>query len=111
MNFSTLGSLRCICGTDHVEPEFRDRRQVCRACGCEVIAQSTAQYDRALSQSEIRIMTRELRNAAIRASRVELPPSIATLEDLKAYLSTAPASHRRPVSPTQVTPIEQQHIN
>jgi len=87
MNFSSHGSLHCICGTQHPQGLLADRRQVCRTCGCEVVAQNPAMLDKQLSPKEIRAMTRSLRLAAIRASHLQLPPSITTVEELHRYLS------------------------
>ena len=104
MNFSQLGTLKCICGEKHPAGVAVDRRQFCRSCGCEVMATNTSQLDRHLSPREIKAMTESLRRAAIRASHLELPPSITTIDELHRYLdSPEPKSTRTPPSqPTQV---------
>ena len=89
MNLSANGSLRCVCGAQHPEGVGADRRQYCRNCGCEVVAQNEAMLDRQLSPKEIKAMTRSLRVAAIRASQLELPPSITTVEELHRYLGSS----------------------
>lgn len=86
MNFSSLGSLRCICGTSHPAGRKADRREVCRSCGCEVVAVDEALLDRHVSRREARKITGELRDAAIRASRLELPPSVTSVAALQEYL-------------------------
>jgi len=110
MNFSSLGTLRCICGAEHMENALVDRRQFCRSCGCEVVATNPALLDKQLTKQEIVEMTRSLRHAAIRAAYMELPPSITTVEELHRYLdSSEPKSSRTP--PTQSTPVEQPTVH
>jgi len=104
MNFSRLGTLKCVCGETHPESISADRRQFCRSCGCEVMATNSAQLDRHLSPKEIKAMTRSLRLAAVRASHLELPPTVTSIEELHQYLnSTEPKAPRTPPSrPTQI---------
>ena len=109
MNFAPLGTLKCVCGEKHPEGVAADRRQFCRSCGCEVMAVNSAQLDRHLSPKEIKAMTRSLRLAAIRASHLELPPTINSIDELHQYLSSAqtkvprtPPSHTTQVGPAQV---------
>ena len=101
MNFSSLGSLRCICGTSHPANIKSDRREVCRSCGCEVVAVDTTLLDRHVSKAEARNMTGELRNAAIRASRLQLPASITSVAALQQYLSSGPKQSARMVPMNQ----------
>ncbi len=110
MNFSSQGSLRCVCGAKHPEGLLADRRQFCRSCGCEVVAPNEEMLNKELSTKEIKAMTRSLRRAAIRASHLELPPSITTVEELHRYLeSSEPKNDRTP--PTRPTSIEQPTVN
>ena len=109
MNFSRLGTLKCVCGETHPDSVPADRRQFCRSCGCEVMATNSAQLDRHLSPKEIKAMTRSLRLAAIRASHLELPPTVTTIEELHQYLNSptpktprTPPSHTTQVGPAQV---------
>ncbi len=87
MNFSSLGTLRCICGPGHPASIKSDRRQFCRSCGCEIAAVDETLLHRKVSKAEARKMTRELRDAAIRASHLELPPSVTSVTALQQYLS------------------------
>ncbi len=87
MQFSSLGTLRCICHASDLGTVEPDRRQFCRSCGCEVAAVDRGLLDREVSQREARRLTRELRDAAIRASRLELPPSITSVAALQGYLA------------------------
>ena len=101
MNFSSLGTLRCVCGAEHREGVTADRRSFCRSCGCEVVPQNPAMLDKHLTSREIKNITRSLRRAAIRASHLELPPSITTVEELHRYLDenqTAPSRNMPPPS-------------
>ena len=101
MNFSPLGRLKCVCGEQHPVGVAVDRRQFCRSCGCEVVASNTAQLDRHLSQKEIKVMIKSLRRAAVRASHLELPPTITTIDELHQYLdSTESKTPRTPTSRT-----------
>lgn len=104
MNFAQLGTLKCVCGEKHPAGVCVDRRQFCRSCGCEVVATNTSQLDRHLSPREIKVMTESLRRAAMRASHLELPPSITTIDELYQYLqSPEPKSNRmQPAQPTHV---------
>lgn len=86
MNFSSLGSLRCICGPSHPAGIESDRREVCRSCGCEIVAVDETLLKRHMSREEARKVTRDLRDAAIRASRLELPPSVTSVAALQQYL-------------------------
>jgi hypothetical protein len=106
MNFSSRGTLRCVCGVQHPEGMLADRRQFCRSCGCEVVAPNEEMLNKYLSPKEIKAMTKSLRRAAIRASHLELPPSITTVEELHRYLdSPEPKNERTP--PTRPTQIQQ----
>ena len=87
MQFSSLGMLRCICSASDLGSVESDRRQFCRSCGCEVVAVDEGLLNRAVTEREARRLTRELRDAAIRASRVKLPPSITSVAELQRYLS------------------------
>jgi hypothetical protein len=95
MNFSSLGTLRCVCGAQHPNALGADRRQFCRSCGCEVIATDAAALDRKLSSRDIKSMTRSLRKAAVRASHLELPPAITTVDELHLYLENSEPKARR----------------
>ena len=110
MNFSSLGTLTCICNAEQSELDFADRRLFCRGCGCEVIAKDQAMLTKELSHVEIRAMTRSLRQAAIRASNLELPTTISSLDELERYLDDPePKTPRTP--PTQSTPVEHPQIH
>ncbi len=110
MNFSSLGTLRCICGAENGKEEVVDRRQFCRACGCEVVAANAKGLDQLLTRAEIKQRTRTLREAAIRARYRELPPSITSITELNRYLADC-----KPVSghgrAAFTAPIEQSHHN
>jgi len=110
MNFSPLGTLKCVCGEKHPEGVAVDRRQFCRSCGCEVLATNTAQLDRHLSQKEIKAMTRSLRLAAIRASHLELPPTVTTIEELHQYLNS-PESKTPRTPPSRTTQVGQAQVH
>ena len=110
MNFSSLGTLRCICGAEHAENPAPDRRHFCRACGCEVVAVDTQLFEKQLSRREIKAMTRQLRSAAIRARNLELPPSITSVEELNRYLSESQPKRKMP-PPSRPTPVEQPQIH
>ena len=111
MNFSSLGTLRCICGSNHPASVESDRRQFCRSCGCEVVAADETQLNRRLSKGEVRKMTRELRDAAIRASRLELPPTVTSVAALQQYLSGgARQSTRRIPSRQPSVIVESSHV-
>jgi len=103
MNFSSNGSLRCVCGTQHPAGLIADRRQFCRSCGCEIVLQNQAMLDKQLSAKEIRAITRSLRLASIRASQLELPPSIKTVEELHRYLAASESRPRRRAMPPAST--------
>lgn len=110
MNFSPLGTLKCVCGEKHPAGVAVDRRQFCRSCGCEVVATNTAQLERHLSPREIKAMTQSLRRAAIRASHLELPPTITTIDELHQYLnSPEPKIPRTP--PTHSTQVGQAQVH
>lgn len=87
MNFSSLGSLRCICGTSHPEVMTSDRREFCRSCGCEVVETDESLLNKQISKAEAHVLTRELRQAAIRASWLQLPASITSVAELHKYLA------------------------
>jgi hypothetical protein len=110
MNFSSLGTLRCICGAEHMDNQIEDRRQFCRSCGCEVVKVDTSLFDKPLTRREIQAMTRNLRNAAIRARNMELPPSITSIDELNEYLATAQPNDKMP-PPSRPTTIEQPQIH
>jgi hypothetical protein len=110
MNFSKNGTLRCICGAEHSSVDFPDRRQFCRSCGCEVVEQDRSLLNKQLSKQEIKVMTRSLRRAAIRASHLELPPSITSIHELHQYLkSDEPKDTRTP--PTRPTTLKQPQVH
>ena len=96
MNFSSLGSLRCICSSSHSEKAKADRREFCRSCGCEVIAPDKALLDQQLSKGEARKITRELRDAAIRTRDLDLPASIASIAQLNSFLASNEKRSLRP---------------
>ncbi len=98
MNFSSLGTLRCICGAAHGEEATEDRRQFCRSCGCEVIAQDEQLLSRQLSRAEIVERTRTLRSAAIRARYRDLPPSITSISELNRYLTDCGPMKKRQIA-------------
>ena len=109
MNFSSLGTLRCVCGQQHEEHGAPDRRQFCRSCGCEVVASDPNMLVKELSSKDIKVMTRQLRSAAIRARNMELPPSITSIEELNRYLAdAAPPSNLPP--PSRPTTVEQPQV-
>ena len=95
MNFSSLGTLRCICGSDHADQPDVDRRQFCRSCGCEVVTQDLRMFERELSRREIQQKARSLRKAAIRARYRDLPPSITSVAELNRYLEGSETSQGR----------------
>jgi len=109
MNFSSMGTLRCICGTSHPEGVSLDRRQICRSCGCEVVASNTTMLDKQLTHKEIKAMTASLRKAAIRASHLELPPTITTIEELHRYLDSSEAKTPRMPPPSNGSTTSEQH--
>jgi len=110
MNFSSMGTLRCICGETHPKGVGVDRRQFCRSCGCEVAATNSTLFDKHLTQKEIETMTSSLQIAAMRASHLELPPTITTIEELQRYLDTPlPKIPRTP--PTSPGQIRQQQVH
>jgi len=110
MNFAALGTLRCICGEKHPAGVAVDRRQFCRSCGCEVGAVNTTQLERQLSQKEIKAMTESLRRAAIRASHLELPPTITSIDQLHQYLDS-PETKNPKTPPTQPTQVNQPQVH
>ncbi len=87
MTFSSLGTLRCICGAEGREEAVVERRQFCRACGCEVVSAEAGRLEQSLTRAEIKERTRTLRKAAVRARYRELPPSITSITELNRYLS------------------------
>ena len=110
MNFSPLGTLKCVCGEKHPAGVAVDRRQFCRSCGCEVMATNTAELDCHLTPREIKAMTQSLRRAAIRASHLELPPTITTIDELHQYLnSPEPKLPRTP--PSRTTQVGQAQVH
>jgi hypothetical protein len=110
MNFSSQGTLRCICGIQHREGGIPDRRQFCRSCGCEVVRQDAAMLDKQLTRREIAEMTRSLQRAASRASHLDLPPSVTTIDELHRYLaSSEPKNPRTP--PTRPSSVEQTQVH
>jgi hypothetical protein len=110
MNFSSTGTLRCICGEKHPEGIAADRRQFCRSCGCEVVAKNTAMLDKHLSKREIKAMTATLKRAAIRASHLELPPAITTVQQLNEYLAGSEPKQVRVIA-SQPTQVEQSRVH
>ncbi len=110
MNFSSLGTLRCICGAEHTENSSADRRHFCRSCGCEMVATDRSLLTKQLTRAEIRAMTRQLRIAAIRARNLELPPSITSIEELNRYLTGAEPAGKLP-PPTRPTTAEQPQVH
>jgi hypothetical protein len=107
MNFSLLGTLRCVCGMQHSRTGEPDRRLFCRSCGCEIVHADASLLEKPLTRREIRAMTRQLRTAAIRARNLELPPSITSIDELNGYLAHAePASKLPP--PNRPAAVEQQ---
>jgi hypothetical protein len=110
MNFSSLGTLRCVCGSEHTQNAINDRRQFCRACGCEVVHTNRSLLDKQLSRSEIRAMTRQLRTAAIRSRNLELPPSITSITELNQYLAGDEPTSKLP-PPSRPTAMEQPQIH
>jgi hypothetical protein len=110
MNFSNLGTLRCICGEKHPKGIGVDRRQFCRSCGCEIVATNTALLDKHLTRKEIKAMTSSLSLAALRASHLELPPTITTIEELHEYLESPLPKVPRTVS-TRPTEIQHHQVH
>ena len=110
MNFSTLGRLRCICGTNHAPDEVSDRRQFCRSCGFEVVAVGETLLEMEVSKVEVRRKARELRHAAIRASHLELPASITCVEELQRYLSSDVKKLARAERVSSAVTVEQAQI-
>jgi hypothetical protein len=108
MNFSSNGSLHCVCGTQHPESLLADRRQFCRSCGCEIVVQDHALLDKQLTPKEIKAITRSLRLASIRASQLELPPSITTVEELHRYLALSDSTPRRRTAPPPSSSVVEQ---
>jgi hypothetical protein len=111
MNFSSLGTLRCVCGEKHPEGVAVDRRQFCRSCGCEVVASNTTMLDKHLSRKEIKAMTASLRKAAIRASHLELPPTITTVAELHRYLDSSEPKTSRTPPPSGSSQAEQHRVH
>jgi hypothetical protein len=99
MDFSALGTLQCICGSVQANSLKPDRRQFCRNCGCEVVARDTSLLIKQLSAQEIRSITRTLRQAATRASELEIPPNITTIAELQEYLKSEEKKKPRNSSP------------
>ena len=110
MNFSSLGTLRCICGAEHAENTLEDRRQFCRSCGCEVVAIDTTLFEKQLTRQEIKTRTRDLRKAAIRARNLDLPPSITSIEELNRYLAHTKPKEKLP-PPSRPTTVEQPQVH
>ena len=112
MNFASMGTLRCICGEQHPEGVGSDRRQFCRSCGCEVVAANTSMLDKHLTRKEIKAMTTSLRDAAMRASHLELPPTITTVDELHRYLnSPIPKYPLTPAARQSQSQVEQQRVH
>jgi hypothetical protein len=109
MNFSSLGALRCICGTQHPEGVAVERRQFCRSCGCEVAESNTKLLEKQLTRKEIKAMTMSLRRAAMRASHLELPPTINNVEELHRYLDSAEPKVPRMPPPSGSTKEQRVH--
>jgi hypothetical protein len=110
MNFSSMGSLRCICGEQHPAGVAADRREVCRQCGCAVVATNSTMVDQQLSKREIKAMTSSLRRIASRVSHLELPPTVTSISELHKYLeSSAPRTLRTESS--QAVQVEQPQIH
>ncbi len=109
MNFSSLGTLRCICAKSHPEFLGADRREFCRSCGCQILVPDPTLLDCQISKEQARKLTREMRDAAIRASRLELPSSITSIEELQQYLASDTKKSPRPVSLRQ-PPVEQTQV-
>lgn len=110
MNYASAGSLRCICGEKHPEGVVMDRREFCRTCGCEVVAANTTMLDTNFSQKEIKAMTVALKRAAIRASHLELPPMITTVQQLNEYLVGSDPKQVRP-SKMHSVQVEQSRVH
>ena len=87
MRFSERGRLFCACMPLREQRPRVDRRQVCRACGLDVRVLSR-QVDRQLTAKEIQAVVRNLREAGIRSAGLEIPPQVATLRQLNAYLAS-----------------------
>jgi hypothetical protein len=110
MNFSSLGTLRCVCGAEHREDPTAERRQFCRSCGCELIETDRALLHKELTRREIRAITRQLRTAGIRARNLDLPPSITSIEDLNRYLAGSPSPSKLP-PPSRPATVEQPKVH
>ncbi len=108
MNFASHGTLRCICGTERGNGGVANRRQLCRSCGCAIVAQDEALLSKELSSREIKAMVRSLRRVVTRASHLELPATIGNVHELQRYLDGAEPKAIRfvneaaSVEPTQV---------
>jgi len=110
MRFASVGTLRCICGETHPEGAGADRRQICRSCGLEVVAADTTLLDKHLTTKEIKAMTASLRDAAMRASHLELPPTVTSITELHRYLDS-PVPKILRTSATRPTAVEQQRVH
>jgi hypothetical protein len=88
MNFSSLGTLRCVCGAAYQEGLAPNRRRFCRICGCEVVKQNREMLEKRLTPREIEQLTLRLRRAAIRSRSLELPPSITDIDELHRFLGS-----------------------
>lgn len=108
MNFSPLGTLRCICGEEHEGPA--ERRHFCRSCGCEVVATNPALLYKELTRAEIRSMTKSLRQAAIRAENLELPSTVTSVGELHRYLRTPERKESR-TPPRPPSAMEQTQVH
>ena len=97
MNFSSLGTLRCICGAEHGDAGRADRRQFCRSCGCEVVVGNPQALREPMSTREIKALTGLLRESAIRARNLDLPMSITSVDELQRYLDGS--EHKTPRTP------------
>ena len=111
MSFSSQGTLRCICGEQFPKGLLTDRRQFCRSCGCEIVPPNVAMLDKHLSPQEIRTMTANLRRAAMRASHLELPPTITTIEELNEYLLSTTPKAPRVANSASVSQIRQSRVH
>jgi hypothetical protein len=111
MHLAALGSLRCICGADTRDGAMKDRRQFCRSCGCEIVAANRELLDKQLSSREIKAMTRSLRRAAIRASYLELPPSVTSIDELHRYLASVEPKRYRIEETAQPVPVERTQVH
>lgn len=75
-----------------------DRREFCRSCGFEVVEMDELLRDKEISKAEANRLTRKLRHAAIRTSRLQLPASITSVAELQQYLA-GDGKNLRPMPP------------